>query len=109
MSLGGLRNSYEAIQTEPKTMDIPFVISELKTLVIDTGSSIGKETGVFMLIGAGLAALGWGCRALLKGIGGPGTTSWLGSHWSAWDRMTYRPYKGYNRLRSRAWNAEHTA
>lgn len=24
------------------------------------------------------------------------------------DRMTYKPYRGYNRLRSEKWNLEHT-
>lgn len=37
-----------------------------------------------------------------------GTTNWLGRHWSWYDQLTYKPYKGYNRLRSRKWNMEHT-
>lgn len=36
-----------------------------------------------------------------------GTTNWLGSHWSWYDQMTYSPYKGYKRWRSRKWNLEH--
>jgi len=37
-----------------------------------------------------------------------GTTNWLGSKWSWYDHLTYKPYKSYNRMRSRKWNMEHT-
>lgn len=45
----------------------------------------------------------------LRGLGGAGTTSALGKHWAWYDRMTYKPYKGYKRYRSRAWNLKNTA
>jgi hypothetical protein len=56
-------------------------------------------TVVASLIGLGLA---W--KLIQNFILGTSFTSW------AWlDRMTYKPYKGYNRWRSRKWNMEHTA
>jgi hypothetical protein len=36
-----------------------------------------------------------------------GTTNWLGSKWSAYDQLTYSPWKGYKRYRSKHWNYEH--
>lgn len=36
-----------------------------------------------------------------------GTTNWLGSKWSTWDKLTYKPWKGYNRMRSKKWNLDH--
>lgn len=44
------------------------------------------------------------CEFFSKLIRGVTFTSW------AWlDRMTYKPYKGYNRFHSRKWNMQHTA
>jgi len=73
------------------------------------GTMIGQNIPKILIIFAALVGLYWGLSKILKGIGGPGTTSWLGSHWSWYDRMTYKPWKGYNRLRSKRWNIDHTA
>jgi len=54
----------------------------------------------------GLGILVWYAFA---SVGESGTSTRLGQRWTAWDKMTYRPYKGYNRWRSKEWNLEHTA
>jgi len=52
---------------------------------------------------ASLIGLGLVFRMIEHFILGTSFTSW------AWlDRATYKPYKGYNRFRSRKWNMEHT-
>lgn len=68
---------------------------------------------VTILVGLMVFYTGW--KWLFMGIGGVGTTSRFssGMHkiWPAgaarFDHLTYKPYKGYNRLRSRKWNMDH--
>jgi len=58
---------------------------------------------VFAVVGS-LIGFGLVFRLVEHLILGTSFTSW------AWlDRATYKPYKGYNRFRSRKWNMEHTA
>jgi len=83
--------------------------SSMYSLISDVGSVIQGVTPKILAILAGLTGLYWGICHLVKGMGGAGTTSWLGSHWAWYDRHTYKPWKGYNRLRSKKWNIEHTA
>jgi len=88
----------------------------LQNFVIDIGTSFGAVIVGIVSFLAGLIALGMGIRYFVGLIVGDGTTTrfsvFLDAHFpsigSAWDRMTYRPYKGYNRLHSRKWNMEHT-
>jgi len=71
------------------------------------GSMISQNLPKILLIFAALVGLYWGICKFIHWAVGDGTTTWLGSHWSWYDRHTYRPWKGYNRLRSRKWNIEH--
>jgi len=89
-------------------MNTQIAIGFVNTLSSNVASMFAQNIPVMLVIMAALIGLYFGLCKLLKGIGGPGTTSWLGSHWALYDRMTYRPWKGYNRLRSRKWNSEHT-
>jgi len=65
---------------------------------------------------AALIGLRWGVTRLSRWVFGDGQTTGLSralykvnSRAGAWwDHETYRPYKGYNRLRSQKWNMEHT-
>jgi len=77
------------------------LISLGKTVAVATAGAI---TGLIALLGLGYT---------VRKIGhllwhSDGTTNALGRHWSWYDRHTYKPYKGYNRLHSQKWNAEHT-
>jgi len=73
------------------------------------GSMIGQNIPKMVIIIAALIGLYWGICKFIKWCVGDGTTTWLGSHWAWLDHKMYRPWKGYNRLRSRKWNIEHTA
>jgi len=84
------------------TSAISSVIGSIGGLVIDILPIVLRLSG--LLIGLGL---------LWKFIGTfiwheDGTSNWLGRHWSAWDHISYSPWKGYKRFRSRKWNMEHT-
>lgn len=75
----------------------------MKNLILSSLSSYGTQLVIILtaIIGIGLAYLvfrmGW---RLVQG------TTWQSNAWL--DRMTYKPYKGYNRFRSRSWNVQHT-
>lgn len=78
-------------------------ITDTTTLILNAITLFGEKIAIILgaVIGIGVAYLvfnsGW---HLLQGTT---FTSW------AWlDRMTYKPYKGYNRFRSRKWNMENT-
>jgi len=74
------------------------------------GTIIGGSMLGVLLGGAALLGLGFAAQSLsILFWHSDGTTNWLGRHWMWWDHMTYKPYAGYNRLRSRRWNMEHTA
>jgi len=61
---------------------------------------------IFLGVGVGLLVFYFGLNAIWHA---DGTTNWLGRHWSWYDQKTYSPWRGYNRLRSRKWNMDHTA
>jgi len=107
MSFGGSSNSSEDTRTEPNHMNSTLTQQILIGFYHEFGTMVRSEVPNILLIIGALTGLYWGLSKLLKGMGGSGTTSWLGQHWAWYDRMTYKPWKGYNRLRSRSWNMRH--
>jgi len=81
----------------------------MTTLIIDTLATYGTNLVIILsaVVGVGVAYLVF-CFGLNAVWHADGTTNWLGSHWSAYDHLTYKPYKNYNRFRSRKWNMSHT-
>ena len=80
-------------------------ISIITTLITDTLTSFALA--LVSILGAGIG-IGVAYLVFRKG--------WLiiqGRTWQTFspflDRLTYKPYKNYNRFRSRSWNVEHTA
>jgi hypothetical protein len=71
----------------------------------DWGFSVLAILGSFLTIGLGYFIFRYGFAMIWHS---DGTTNWLGSHWSWYDQMTYKPYPKYNRFRSRQWNLGHT-
>lgn len=68
------------------------------------GVALLQIFGLLLSITLGVLIFYFGFRAIWHA---DGTTNWLGSHWSWYDQHTYKPYAGYNRLRSRKWNMQH--
>lgn len=79
----------------------------LNEFYMDFGSIIGQNIPKILAIMMALIGLYFGICKFVQWVVGDGTTSWLGSHWAWYDRHTYRPWKGYNRLHSKRWNIEH--
>jgi len=73
----------------------------------DFGSIIALNIPKILLILTALIGLAWGIKKFVHWCVGDGTTTWLGGHWAWLDHKMYKPWKGYNRLRSRKWNIEH--
>ena len=88
-------------------MNSTYALQFLQNVANDFGKIIGTNIPKILLIFCALIGLMWGLKKFIHWVVGDGTTTWLGSHWSWLDRHTYRPWKGYNRLRSRKWNIEH--
>jgi len=82
-------------------------LSTISTLMTGTLSNFGDEVLVVLTATIGIAIayylFCWFWRVIPLAIEGK---TW--TRWSWLDRHTYKPYKGYNRLRSRKWNMEHT-
>jgi len=93
---------------------------DFSAIFIEFSNNVGLTLGVIMVaiiaLFSALVALNLGLRYFIFFLFGDGTTSSFSralysvvpSVASRWDRLTYRPYKGYNRLRSRAWNMKNT-
>jgi hypothetical protein len=81
----------------------------ITSLIISTINTFSSSalTIVTAVIAVGLAFLlfRWGKNLVWHA---DGTTNWLGRHSTTWDKLTYKPYKGYNRFRSRSWNIKNT-
>jgi len=81
--------------------------SDTTNLILSKISDYGTQLVLILtaVIGIGLAYLifsfGW---SLVTGKSGMFT-----SMFPRLDRAIYKPYKGYNRFRSREWNLTHTA
>jgi len=92
---------------------IPFFLN----FTLEFAEIIGKIVGSLLAFLSALIGLHWGLHKFYIYVIGEGTTSNFSRDMknagftniaSRWDRLTYRPYKGYNRLRSQKWNMEHT-
>jgi len=70
----------------------------------DFGLSLVYILGTCLVIGLGILIYrnGW---ALIKGVTMPDVR--YIPYGNVIDRMTYKPWKGYKRYRSRKWNMEH--
>jgi len=75
------------------------------THTIDFGLALLAIVGACLVIGIGVLIFrnGW---QLIQSTTMPDVAR-MG--WNRVDRFFYKPYKGYKRYRSRAWNMEHTA
>jgi len=75
----------------------------IQTILTDSLTDLGASALVILTAVIGVAVAYYLFNFGRKLILGQTFTSW------SWlDRMTYKPYKGYNRFRSRKWNLEHT-
>jgi len=84
-------------------------LTAIQSLMTSTLSDFGNEVLIVLTAVIGVAIAYFLFKfAWSQIITSTGTTSNLGKRWAWFDRMTYKPYKGYNRLRSRKWNMEHT-
>lgn len=77
----------------------------LTDIAIDFGLALLEIFGALIGIMVGFLIIKKGIHLIWHA---DGTTNWLGSHWSKYDQLTYSPWKGYKRYRSRKWNMEHT-
>jgi len=80
----------------------------IQNLILAQLGDLGTALFVILVTGSGISLayliFRFGVNAIWHS---DGTSNWLGTKWSAWDKLTYSPWKGYNRLRSRRWNMEH--
>lgn len=72
---------------------------------VDFGLALLAIVGACLVIGIGVLIFrnGW---QLIQGVTMPDVAR-IG--WSNVDKFFYKPWRGYKRYRSRAWNMEHTA
>jgi len=78
-------------------------LSAITTLATTTLSDFGDEVLIVLSAIVGVAIAYFLYKFSYTIITGQSGIGW------AWlDKMTYKPYKGYNRLRSKKWNMEHT-
>jgi len=77
--------------------------------VFSIGDILTDQLGKGLLILGSLIGLGFLLHFTFGSMGETGTSSRLGMHWSWYDKMTYKPYKGYKRWRSKKWNMNNTA
>lgn len=89
----------------------PITISSIVIVAVqDIGEVLVLGLPAVLLVMASTIGLGMLIAFIaheFAGSEGPGTTSVFGGHHSWYDRVTYKPWKGYNRLRSKKWNLEH--
>jgi len=90
-------------------MDATQANAIIQASYLNFGAMVAQNIPKMLIITASLIGLFWGIKKFIHWCVGDGTTTWLGSHWAWLDHKMYRPWKGYNRLRSRKWNLEHTA
>jgi len=81
-------------------MNILAIKNLLLSTLLDFGNSVLILLSAFVVVSLAFFVfrMGW---HFLQG------TSFIG--WAWLDRQTYKPYKNYNRLRSRKWNLANTA
>ena len=78
-------------------------IDSIKNLIVSTLSDFGAVALVILTAVIVVAISFYLYRFGVAIVTGTSFTGW------AWlDRHTYKPYKGYNRWRSRQWNMQHT-
>jgi len=84
-------------------------VSAISTLATSTLSAFGDKVLVVLTAVIGVAVAYYLFKFAVNAIWHfDGTTNWLGKHWSTWDHLTYKKWKGYNRMRSAKWNMTHT-
>jgi len=77
----------------------------INTTGYEVGTAMLAILSTVIVIGAGYLIFKFGLN-LIWHI--DGTTNWLGRHWNAWDHISYKRWRGYNRFHSAEWNVEHT-
>jgi hypothetical protein len=78
-------------------------LTAIKNLMTGTLTAFGNQVFIILSACLGVAIAYYLFKFswhLIKGT--------TGTNWAWLDRHTYKPYKGYNRLRSRKWNLAHT-
>jgi hypothetical protein len=82
----------------------PVIMTNLIVASIGTlGFGFVTILTAFVVLGVGYMVFSFGWSLIT------GRTGMFTRMLSSVDRLVYKPYKGYNRLRSRKWNMEHTA
>jgi hypothetical protein len=83
-------------------------ITSVETFLLETVNGVGSTVATVLtstiLLSLAIILLDFGYRTIVKG-----RTSFLSKHVSFLDHVPFtKPYKGYNRLRSKEWNYKHT-
>lgn len=82
--------------------------TSITQLLLTSITAFGSKALIILSAVIGLSVAFLIVRWGFFGSAGAGTTSRF-SHLFPWiDHLTYKPYKGYNRLHSRKWNMTHT-